>query len=91
VYSDISVSLSRVSAKDTVAISIRVRSMSGCDGQEVAQVYLKDMLSSVVVPNIQSTEFSKAMIKASRRDAGSEDRFEGLGLGPVEFSDAICR
>jgi beta-glucosidase len=41
-----------------------VKNASDRDGAEVVQVYVKDMLSSVVVPNIQLKGFAKVMIEA---------------------------
>ncbi|KAK1579792.1 glycosyl hydrolase family 3 N terminal domain-containing protein [Colletotrichum navitas] len=63
-YADISVSSSTVSPTDTVTLNVKVTNNSTRDGAEVVQVYIKDMLSSVAVPNKQLRGFSKVFIKA---------------------------
>jgi beta-glucosidase len=64
IYSDISVDKQQVSAADTVTISATVKNTSARDGKEVVQVYVKDLIASVVVPNIQLRGFEKVLLKA---------------------------
>ncbi|KZL81822.1 periplasmic beta-glucosidase [Colletotrichum incanum] len=63
-YTDISVSSSTVSPTDTVTLNVKVTNNSTRDGAEVVQVYVKDMISSIVVPNKELRGFSKVFIKA---------------------------
>ncbi|KAK3321560.1 glycoside hydrolase superfamily [Apodospora peruviana] len=63
-YSDISADKKNVGQKDTVTVSVTVNNTSGRDGQEVVQVYVKDLVASVVVPNIQLKGFAKVAVKA---------------------------
>ncbi|GKT86360.1 periplasmic beta-glucosidase [Colletotrichum tofieldiae] len=63
-YTDISVSSSTVSPTDTVTLNVKVTNNSTRDGAEVVQVYVKDLISSIVVPNKELRGFSKVFIKA---------------------------
>ncbi|KAK2029271.1 glycosyl hydrolase family 3 N terminal domain-containing protein [Colletotrichum zoysiae] len=63
-YADVSVSSSTVSSTDTVTLKVKVTNNSTRDGAEVVQAYIKDMLSSVAVPNKKLRGFSKVFVKA---------------------------
>ncbi|KAK2061310.1 glycosyl hydrolase family 3 N terminal domain-containing protein [Colletotrichum caudatum] len=63
-YADVSVSSSTVSPTDTVTLSVKVTNNSTRDGAEVVQAYIKDMLSSVAVPNKKLRGFLKVFVKA---------------------------
>jgi beta-glucosidase len=63
-YSNVTLSQSNASASDTITASVKVRNTSPVDGKEVVQFYVQDVVSSVVVPNIQLKGFKKVMIKA---------------------------
>ncbi|KAG7284605.1 hypothetical protein NEMBOFW57_009210 [Staphylotrichum longicolle] len=63
-YSDVTVDKKTVGQKDTVAVSVTVKNDSQRDGQEVVQLYVKDLIASVVVPNIQLKGFEKVSLKA---------------------------
>lgn len=65
-YSNVSLSATRVSATDTIIASVRVTNSGTRDGAEVVQMYVKDMLASVDVPNIQLKGFEKVMIPAGQ-------------------------
>ncbi|KAK4107794.1 glycoside hydrolase family 3 protein [Canariomyces notabilis] len=64
VYSDVAVDKKTVGARDTVTVSVTVRNTSQRDGKEVVQVYVKDVIASVVVPNMQLKGFQKVLLKA---------------------------
>ncbi|KAK4149481.1 glycoside hydrolase superfamily [Chaetomidium leptoderma] len=64
VYSNIAVDKQAVRAKDAVTVSVTVKNVSERDGQEIVQVYVKDLIASVVVPNIQLKGFEKISLKA---------------------------
>lgn len=65
VYSDLSLSKTEnVSVDDSVEVRVNVSNVSGRDGMEVVQVYVKDVIASVDVPNISLKGFSKVEIKA---------------------------
>ena len=63
-YSNVSLSATNVSATDTITASVSVRNNGTVEGAEVVQLYVKDMLASVDVPNIQLKGFEKVMIGA---------------------------
>ena len=87
-YSDLTVSKSSAKSTDTVTVRVKVKNLSGRDGAEVVQVYVKDLLSSVVVPNIQLKGFSKVTIKAGETATVSVDLAVsewGLWNGKMEY------
>jgi beta-glucosidase len=63
-YSGLTLSKTNVSASDTITATVHVTNNSTRDGTEVVQLYVKDVISSVVVPNILLKGFSKVPIKA---------------------------
>lgn len=65
-YSDVTLSETKVSVKDTVTVSVKVTNNSKRDGAEVVQVYVKDLMTSIVVPNIQLKGFDKVTVKAGK-------------------------
>jgi beta-glucosidase len=63
-YSNMTLSKTNVTATDTITASVQVTNNSTRDGTEVVQLYVKDVMSSVVVPNIMLKGFSKVLIAA---------------------------
>lgn len=63
-YSNLTLSKTNVSASDTITASVRVSNKASVDGQEVVQVYVQDLIASVVVPNMELKGFKKVAIKA---------------------------
>ncbi|KAL2259996.1 hypothetical protein VTK26DRAFT_6149 [Humicola hyalothermophila] len=63
-YSDVRADKTTVRARDTVTVSVTVKNTSERDGKEVVQLYVKDLIASVVVPNIQLKGFQKVALKA---------------------------
>lgn len=63
-YSNVTLSSSKVSASDAITATISVKNNGTVDGAEVVQLYIKDMIASVTVPNIQLKGFEKVFIKA---------------------------
>lgn len=51
-------------ATDKLTVSVDVTNNSTVSGKEVVQLYVKDLVSSVVVPNIELKGFSKVEIPA---------------------------
>jgi beta-glucosidase len=62
-YSD-AVIPKNVSKNGTVKISVKVTNTGRLDGEEVAQLYLRDVISSVTQPKLALKGFERAMIKA---------------------------
>jgi beta-glucosidase len=65
-YSNVSLSATNVSASDTIVATVHVGNTGDRDGAEIVQLYVKDVLASVDVPNIQLKGFEKVMIPAGQ-------------------------
>lgn len=63
-YSELSLSKTTATASDSITATIKITNNSTRDGTEVVQLYVKDIISSVVVPNILLKGFSKVEIAA---------------------------
>lgn len=63
-YSNVSLSATNVSASDVIIASISVTNNGTRHGAEVVQLYVKDMIATVDVPNIQLKGFQKVAIAA---------------------------
>ncbi|KAL2176113.1 beta-glucosidase/beta-xylosidase [Thermothelomyces heterothallicus CBS 202.75] len=63
-YGDVTVDKTIVAAQDTVTVTVTVKNVSSREGQEVVQVYVKDLIASVVVPNIRLRGFQKLKLRA---------------------------
>lgn len=66
VYSNVTLSATNVSSTDVITASVSVKNNGTVDGAEVVQLYVKDILSSVDVPNQQLKGFEKVMILAGQ-------------------------
>jgi beta-glucosidase len=65
-YSKISASKTKLSASDTVTVSLDVTNKSKRDGKDVVQVYVKDVVSSVEQPRYRLKGFKKVSVKAGQ-------------------------
>ncbi|EAQ87087.1 hypothetical protein CHGG_03706 [Chaetomium globosum CBS 148.51] len=80
-YSDIAVDKQEVGVADTVTISATITNTSRRDGKEVVQVYVKDLIASVVVPNIQLRGFQKVLLRAGESKRVSiKVKMQDLGI-----------
>ncbi|KAL1871681.1 hypothetical protein Daus18300_004681 [Diaporthe australafricana] len=80
-YSPVTLSSTTASATDTITVSVDVTNNGTVDGTEVVQVYVKDVVSSVVVPNKQLKGFAKIPIAAGATETVSVDvNVADLGL-----------
>ncbi|KAF7188440.1 Beta-xylosidase [Pseudocercospora fuligena] len=68
-YSNVTLDKMNVSSSDTIAASVSVTNNGTRDGAEVIQLYVKDMVASVDVPNIQLKGFEKVMFQAGETKA----------------------
>ncbi|KAI1766960.1 glycoside hydrolase family 3 protein [Hypoxylon sp. FL1150] len=83
-YSSVTLSQTIASASDTVTVSIDVTNESSRDGAEVVQVYIQDVVASVVVPNRQLKGFAKPFVRAGESVTVSIDiDVAGLGLWDI--------
>lgn len=65
-YANVTLSTTHVCASDSITATVHVKNNGTRDGAEVVQMYVKDMLASVDVPNIQLKGFEKVMIPAGQ-------------------------
>ena len=63
-YSNVSLSATHVSACDSITATVHVKNTGRRDGAEVVQMYVKDMLASVDVDNMQLKGFERVFIPA---------------------------
>ncbi|KAL2865601.1 glycosyl hydrolase family 3 C-terminal domain-containing protein, partial [Aspergillus lucknowensis] len=81
-YGDVTLDKEKVSAEDTVTVSVSVTNTDPeRDGTEVVQVYVVDEISTVVVPNKLLKGFEKVFIPASEtKQVDIELKVQDLGL-----------
>ena len=63
-YEDLQLSRKQVKAGENLELTVQVRNVSEIDGEEVAQVYLQDVASSVRTPVCQLVDFKRVAISA---------------------------
>jgi len=89
-YSNVSLSKTTASASDTITATVQVTNNSTKDGTEVVQLYVKDLISSVVVPNIVLKGFSKVEIAAGATETVSIDlAVQDLGLWDINMKYVV--
>ncbi|KAI1155659.1 glycoside hydrolase family 3 protein [Nemania diffusa] len=89
-YAHLALSKTTASASDTVTVTVDVTNESSRDGAEVVQLYVEDVVSSVVVPNKQLKGFSKVSIKAGETKKVSIDlKVADLGLWDLSMNYVV--
>lgn len=89
-YSNVTLSKTTASASDSITATIQVTNNSTRDGSEVVQLYVRDVISSVVVPNIQLKGFSKVTIAAGTTETVNIDlAIENLGLWDINMKYVV--
>jgi len=63
-YVDAVVSKDKVNANDILTIDVKIKNTESIDGKEVIQLYVRDVVSSVVTPIKQLKAFQKVFVKA---------------------------
>jgi beta-glucosidase len=63
-YSDIKLSKTEITSADSLRVSVDVTNSGSRDGQEVVQLYIRDLVGSVTRPVKELKGFSKIMLKA---------------------------
>jgi beta-glucosidase len=63
-YSNITLSKTKVDTNDTITATVSITNSSPVDGKEVVQIYVQDVLASIVVPNKELKAFKKVLVKA---------------------------
>lgn len=62
-YSEFSISNSSISSAETLKVNIKVTNTGTFDGEEVVQLYIRDMAASIVRPVKELKDFQKIMLK----------------------------
>lgn len=78
-YSDLELSADEIKKDETLKVSFNVKNIGSCDGEEVAQVYVKDYFASVVKPIMELKGFKRIALKAG------ETQRVTIELGTVAF------
>ena len=63
-YSDLTVSSDKITDKDSVTVSFRIKNIGKVDGAEIAQVYVADNESTIFRPSKELRAFKKVFLKA---------------------------
>ncbi|KAF4626149.1 hypothetical protein G7Y89_g12012 [Cudoniella acicularis] len=70
-----------VKANDIITATVKITNTSNRDGKEVVQLYVKDVISSVEVPNMQLRGFEKVLVKAGETETVNINvKVQDLGL-----------
>ncbi|KAL1649684.1 hypothetical protein SLS61_006340 [Didymella pomorum] len=63
-YSNVTLSKTEVAADEKITAKVSVTNEGKWDGKEVVQVYVQDLIASIVVPNIELKGFKKVLVPA---------------------------
>jgi len=63
-YSDLKLSKTNATTTDSITATVQVTNNSTRDGTEVIQLYVRDLITSITVPNLMLKGFSKVPIRA---------------------------
>ena len=63
-YSDMTLDKKFILETEKINISVKVSNTSDVDGEEVAQLYIQDVIGSITRPILELKDFKKIMIKA---------------------------
>ncbi len=70
-YSDIKVSSDKIGENDKLTVTFNIKNTGNMDGAEVAQVYVKDIESSIFRPEKELKGFKKVFLKAGETQSVS--------------------
>ncbi len=62
-YSDVTLSTDKLTDKDSMVVSVKVKNTGDYDGEEVVQLYIQDLVGSVTRPVKELKGFKKVMLK----------------------------
>ncbi|KAI0888472.1 glycoside hydrolase family 3 protein [Annulohypoxylon maeteangense] len=89
-YAGVRLDRREVGSGDVVRVEVDVTNESERDGAEVVQVYVEDVVASVVVPNKQLRGFSKVFVKAGATETVSVDiNVADLGLWDINMKYVV--
>ncbi|KAH0839362.1 family 3 glycoside hydrolase [Lanmaoa asiatica] len=82
-YTDLQLSCSTIGTNEDFNVTVTVHNTGSMDGKEVVQVYMTDLLSSVVTPNMELIGFTKVDIPAGQS--------ETVTISVTSSQLAVCR
>ena len=89
-YSNVTLSASEAGVTETVIATVTVTNNGTMDGQEVVQLYVSDLIASVVVPNKELKGFQKALVRAGQSvDVSFEVQVAELGLWNIRMDYVV--
>jgi len=62
-YSDLNLSTSEISADEAMTVTVKLKNTGNYDGEEVVQLYLRDVVRSITPPKRQLKGFKKVFLK----------------------------
>jgi beta-glucosidase len=62
-YSDITLSSKKINTGENMTCSVKIKNTGSCDGDEVVQLYLRDVEASVVIPKWELKGFKRIALK----------------------------
>ena len=63
-YSDVTLSTSKLTNKDSLVVTVKVKNTGNYDGEEVVQLYVQDLVGSVTRPVKELKGFKKILLKS---------------------------
>ncbi|KAI0408407.1 glycoside hydrolase family 3 protein [Xylaria palmicola] len=89
-YANLALSKATASAADTITVTVDVTNKSDRDGAEVVQLYVKDLVSSVVVPNKLLKGFAKVHVKVgATKKVSIKLQVQELGLWDLSMKYVV--
>ncbi|MGQ1784599.1 glycoside hydrolase family 3 C-terminal domain-containing protein [Saccharicrinis sp. GN24d3] len=87
-YSDLSVDKTTLSSSDMLSVSIKVKNTGNLDGEEVVQLYIKDVKSDTWMPVKQMRKFERISLKKGETKTVN---FELNVNEDFRYYDSMCR
>jgi beta-glucosidase len=78
-YSNLSIAPAQIGPNDTATVTLRVKNTGARAGDEVVQLYVKDLLASVARPVMQLERFARISL------AAGEEKEVTFTLGPAQL------
>lgn len=63
-YSDLQLNSKKMNANEQIEASVTIKNTGNYDGEEIVQLYLRDLVSSIVRPVLELKDFRKLKLKA---------------------------
>lgn len=89
-YSNVTLSRSKAGVNDTLTATVTLTNNSTMDGMEVVQLYVSDLIASVVVPNKELKGFKKVLVPAGNSvDVSIDLDVSKLGLWNIRMKYVV--